>query len=577
MNRTNRKSKTLLAGLGAIIFPVTFVGAGMLFTACSDMLDTTSELVEFAEDNTLDHPTDSVYSVLGIVNRMQIIADRTVLLGEVRSDLVETTEAATADMKRLAAFDFSQPNKYNQVSDYYAVINNCNYYLANVDSALQRRGRQLFKYEYAAVKAFRAWAYLELVKNYGQVPFVTQPVLTEREAEDARQGQRATISEVCDYFIADLTPYALVDLPQYGTIGSYSSQYFFIPMRALLGDLCLWAGHYTEAARWYNSYLNDEKQPVEQNPSNRIRWTSVTDFQRPSDAYSVQSTREYLSFIPMEERVFDGTVSELPNIFQSTQENNYFYQLTPSAGMRRLSASQIYCMEYKTETTTDTVYVPRTGLTEDLLVGDLRLYSNFRQTAVGGQDEYSEYNTLRQTMQKLSTTRVLTYRSPIIYLRYAEALNRAGYPQSAMCILKHGLCDDNAHEYIDSLERVAAGSLISFDATLFTKETTLGIHSRGAGDANCNAYYSLPMPDHQLASRQDTINYQIPLVEDLIVNELALEGAFEGYRFHDLMRVALRRGDPAYLADPISRRGADQDGQLRALLMDTNNWYLPLQ
>jgi hypothetical protein len=43
------------------------------------------------------------------------------------------------------------------------------------------------------------------------------------------------------------------------------------------------------------------------------------------------------------------------------------------------------------------------------------------------------------------------------------------------------------------------------------------------------------------------------------------------------MRVALRRGDPAYLADPISRRNGQTDDQLRTLLMDTNNWYLPLQ
>ena len=127
-------------------------GGGWVGVSCSDILDTTSELVEFEEDNTLSHTTDSVYSVLGIVNRMQLIADRVVLLGEVRSDLVTTTDAASADLKRLSVFDFSQQNKYNQASDYYAVINNCNYYLAHVDTALQRRGRQLFKYEFAAVK-----------------------------------------------------------------------------------------------------------------------------------------------------------------------------------------------------------------------------------------------------------------------------------------------------------------------------------------------------------------------------------------------------------------------------------------
>ena len=584
MNKVNfiNKTKKQLARLSAILAPLP-LGRGwgwvlgvLLLSSCSDILDTSSELVEFQEDNTLDHPTDSVYSVMGIVNRMQLIADRSVLLGEIRSDLVTPTEAASADLKRLAAFDFAEPNKYCQVSDYYAVINNCNYYLANVDTTLQRRGRTLFRYEYAAVKAFRAWTYLELVKNYGQVPLVTEPVMTEREAEEALTKRVATIKEVCDYFIADLTPYALVELPQYGDINSYTSTEFFIPMRALLGDLCLWAGRYQEAARWYHDYLNDKERFITLNSSNRVRWTSVTDFQRPTDAYSTQGN-EVISRIPMEQRVFDGIVSDLLNVFSSTRENNYFFQVTPSAGMRQLSADQVYCMEYKTETTTDTVYVPRSGFTDNILVGDLRLSSNYKKTSQGGQDEYSEYSTLRQTIGKHTANSITTYRRTMVYLRYAEALNRSGLPQSAFAVLKYGLCAENNRTHIDSLELVAAGDLITFDETAFTRETVIGIHSIGSGDSECNAYYDMPQPSTPLATRQDTIAYQIPLVEDRIVTEMALEGAFEGYRFYDLMRIALRRGDPSYLADPVSRRNGTSDPAVRALLMDTSNWYLPLK
>ena len=584
MNKVNfiNKMKKQLARLSAIQAPLP-LGRGwgwvlgvLLLSSCSDILDTSSELVEFQEDNTLDHPTDSVYSVMGIVNRMQLIADRSVLLGEIRSDLVTPTEAASADLKRLAAFDFAEPNKYCQVSDYYAVINNCNYYLANVDTTLQRRGRTLFRYEYAAVKAFRAWTYLELAKNYGQVPLVTEPVMTEREAEEALTKRVATIKEVCDYFIADLTPYALVELPQYGDINSYTSTEFFIPMRALLGDLCLWAGRYQEAARWYHDYLNDKERFITLNSSNRVRWTSVTDFQRPTDAYSTQGN-EVISRIPMEQRVFDGIVSDLLNVFSSTRENNYFFQVTPSAGMRQLSADQVYCMEYKTETTTDTVYVPRSGFTDNILVGDLRLSSNYKKTSQGGQDEYSEYSTLRQTIGKHTANSITTYRRTMVYLRYAEALNRSGLPQSAFAVLKYGLCAENNRTHIDSLEQVAAGDLITFDETAFTRETVIGIHSIGSGDSECNAYYDMPQPSTPLASRQDTIAYQIPLVEDRIVTEMALEGAFEGYRFYDLMRIALRRGDPSYLADPVSRRNGTSDPAVRAFLMDTSNWYLPLQ
>lgn len=567
---TKNIRKTLVAG-----FVCCAVSAAL--TACSNILDTDSELVEFEQDNTLNHPTDSVYSVLGIINRMQIIADRTVLLGEVRGDLVSTTEAASADLKRLASFDFSQANKYNRVSDYYAVINNCNYYLAHIDTALQRRGRTLFTYEYAAVKAFRAWTYLELAKAYGQVPLVLTPVMTEREAQDAANGPAVGIAEICNYFVSDLTPYALTELPQFGTIGDWNSQYFFIPMRALLGDLCLWAGRYEEAARWYNNYLNDQKRPIQMNYTNRIMWTSVSNFQRPSNSYNVTSTNEILSLIPMESRVFDGTVSDIENVYGSTRENNYYYQLTPSAGMHKISSDQIYCIEYKTDTETDTVYAPRTGFTDNNLIGDLRLYANYKQNAIGGQDPYSEYSSIRQTMSKVWNKLIPTYRRNMVYLRYAEALNRSGLPQSAMCILKYGICAENIKSYVDSLEQEKAGTLIAFDENVFTRQNTIGMHSVGSGDSQCNEFFTLPLPPTQLATRQDTVNYQIPLVEDLIINEMALEGAFEGNRFYDLMRVALRRGDPAYLADPIARRTSTYDGDLQSRLMNKDNWYLPLQ
>lgn len=558
---------------------IIVVCASCVLGSCADMMDTDSELVAFEKDNTLDHPTDSVYSVMGIIGKMQTIADRMVLLGEVRGDLLITTDAATSDLKRLAAFDMSGTNRYNAVSDYYAVINNCNYYIANVDTALQRRGRTLFTFEYAAVKTFRAWAYLQLAKAYGEVPLVTEPVMTEQRAQEEMSKPRVGITEICNYFIDDIKPYALTELPRYGTVNGYNSQKFFIPTRALLGDLCLWAGRYQEAATWYHDYLTDKNNPLPMNSRARSTWpTNVTEFNlaSPSNGYNVTSMDETLSFIPMETRVFDGVVSDLGNVFNSTRENNYYYQVTPSPAMQQLSASQTYCMEFQAGTETDTIYVPKIGLMKDVMAGDLRLNANYSQSSRGGQDEYSEFSSIRQDISKIVPTRVATYRLNMVYLRYAEALNRAGFPQSAFAVLKYGLCQENIVAYVDSVEQVRAGSLIDFDPNIFTRETIIGIHSLGSGDSQANAYYTLPMPAQQLPTMQDTIAYQIPLVENMIIDEMALEGAFEGYRFYDLMRVALRRNTPEFLADPISRRWGMVDEGLRALLMDRKNWYLPL-
>ena len=579
--RINRKALFPVSakplGLLLVICHLSF---GMVLTSCGDMLETSSELVEFEKDNTLNHPTDSVYSVLGIIGKMQVIADRTLLLGEVRGDLMSTTDAASADLKNLSVFNFAADNRYNAVSDYYAVINNCNYYLAHVDTALQRRGRTLFTQEFAAVKAFRAWTYLQLAQIYGQVPLVVNPVMTEQEARDAMNQPRVDINAICQYFIDDLTPVADTELPRFGTIDSWDSQSFFIPMKALLGDLCLLAGRYLDAARWYNSYLNDQQRPIQLNYTSRILWPSATDFQRPQNGYSVTSTREVICLVPMENRIFDGVVSDLPNIMISTRENNYYYQLTPSTAMHRLSAAQTYCMENKTATTTDTIYVPKTGLPDDILAGDLRLYSNYSLSPTPASliDNGSEGGSrVMQSISKVWTVAVPLYRRTMVYLRYAEALNRAGFPQTAFAVLKYGLCNENLNAYVDATELAAVAPYATFDENLFTRETTIGIHSLGSGDSHANQLYTLPMPSTQLATRADTVSFQIPLVEDLIVDEMALEGAFEGYRFYDLMRVALRRGNAAYLADPVARRTGVLDASLHALLMEPANWYLPLR
>ena len=557
----------------------TVITLSAFLFGCADLMETDSELVEFEEDNTLNHPTDTVYSVMGIMGKMQLIADRTVLLGEVRGDLLTTTDAANADLKRLAAFDVTTDNRYNSVSDYYAVINNCNYFIQHVDTTLQRRGRTIFTSEYAAVKAFRAWTYLQLALAYGEVPLVTEPVMTEQDAKNEMNKARSGIVDICNYFIDDLAPYALVEKPRYGSINGISSEFFFIPVRALLGDLCLWAGRYQEAATWYHDFLNDKDEPRPMNASARSRWnTNITEFNlaTPISGYDVTNTRETISLIPMEDRIFDGVVSDLPNVYGSTRENKYFYQVTPSQAMMDLSAEQTYCMEFKTDTETDTIYVPKVGLMRDVMVGDLRLWSNFSQNSVGGKDEYSEESTIRQNFNKITSRWVATYRLNMIYLHYAEALNRCGLPQSAMAVLKYGLCPENVVAYVDSTEQVAAGNLIAFDSNVFTRENTIGIHSIGSGDSQANGLYVLPMPSEPMATRQDTVNYQIPLVEDMIVNELALEGAFEGYRFYDLMRIALRRNAPEYLAVPISKRNGVVDEALRARLMERRNWYLPL-
>ena len=178
-----------------------------LFTSCSDFLYDDSDIVTYADKNHLTSDADTLWSVAGIMNKLQVVADRTILLGELRGDLVSVTPYADADIRDVASFNIGTDNRYNDIADYYAIVNNCNYFLANADTALRNsRNETIFMKEYAAVKAYRAWTYLQLATIYGRVPLITEPILTKEQGE--KDYRECDIQEICRYFAADIAPYA---------------------------------------------------------------------------------------------------------------------------------------------------------------------------------------------------------------------------------------------------------------------------------------------------------------------------------------------------------------------------------
>jgi len=556
------------------IYILAIATALPLFTACTKA---DSDLVAFAENNKLDTPNDTVNSVIGIVNKLQKIADRTVLLGELRGELTALTEDATVELQALANFTAGVDNPYNNARDYYAIIQNCNYFLANADTALVKQGRRVFEKEYAVVKTYRAWTYLQLAINYGSVPFYTEPLLAEKDA-DPSLFPKYTVAQMADFFVNDLAPYVDTEYPDYGAIGTMDSRKFYLPVRVVLGDLCLWAGRYPEAAQYYHDFLTRQGNTY---PTGSASASWDETFESIFDSYSSQfsvNNVENLASIPMETSEYDGTVSRLADVFISTTQNNYYYQATHSAAYDELSRRQQYTLVYSDPVTLlpDTVYASDTIHYEsDLMRGDLRLFSIYSQRSVPTAS--TSQSSIRQTCSKYRLgnndflSYVTLYRLQHVYLCYAEALNRAGFPQAAFAVLKHGLWKDNIEKYISEQERSEAGDLLSFNQYVFLRENTQGVHSRGCGSADADSTYVIP----QLSSKEDSILF----VEDKICDEMALETAAEGYRFPDLMRIALHRNDPTFLANKVaSRNGAAKfDNDLFIRLSDRNNWFLPLE
>lgn len=554
------------------------------FISCEDMLDVDSDLYIYADDEHLNDATDTLYSVTGIMHKLQLLADRTILLGELRGDLVEVTEYADSDLRDIATFSVGDENRYNNPRDYYAVINNCNYFIAHADTALKNnRGDRIFEKEFAAVKAYRAWTYLQLVLIYGRVPFVTEP-LVEMEVDEA-SFPMYDLNQICDYFIADLAPHADIDMPNYGSFGNVDSRLTYFPIHILLGEFNLWRGNYREAAFSYYRYISTRNGVGTSWPffPYNVYWAQNDNrFERAYDDWtpylleeSYIGYGELVTMIPADSIPSSDGYSNLSGLWNSTVSNNGFYSLVPSSSLRNLSGAQVYCQQ---NTKKEVTYVPSN--LPDNLGGDLRLAASWQTTTrqLSGLTSGVE-RPVTQVMQKypVGFTQVNVWRRATVYLHMAEALNRAGFPEFAYRLLATGV----NNTVVDSLQRAYPADsawLARFDFPnteyILRSESslsynTIGIHSRGSGFTEVNEFYPMPL---------GTLEEQIEAVEELIVNESALEMAFEGQRFYDLMRISLRRDDPSYLASRVNARsGAGRPSGVSVNLLDPQTWYLGWQ
>lgn len=677
------------------------LGVGAATTSCEDMFTAENTLV------TTDlAPKDTLYQMMGIVKRMQKLADRTVLLGEIRADLVEVDPVhASADIQELAKNNISADNVYNKPADYYAVINNCNIYLAGVDTNRYAQGtRKYFEKEVCAVKCYRAWCYLELLKNYGEVPFVTEPVDNSDKAEEiVTSGQKADMATILDFCIQDLQKYPYMnennELRQaYGNESYAGIRYrdMFLPVRALLAELYLWRGSYTNnqqdyinAIRMYHDYFTFPGEEIA-TYNNASTWSDREFNRRPNydyTGYFSNSTRNNAAVLPLDTTAYYGTVTDVRAVFNSQYSNKYYPAVVPSQRMKDISKAQDYCMfVYATVGTSDTIYGPHDPnyYDEKMQEGDLRLTSVYEVSSNFRESQYnSDVNPMKYAIKKYDgrndtkLSYIPFYRNNTLYLHMAEALNRAGFPETAYAILKYGisyytlsdrsiisqdefdrLCEIKSYgfniqesKYSDNAELSSKtnGSFVIWDSNVFgtydkstgDKNKTyggsavqVGIHSLGCGDTEFNTRYYLDGPAtlaklepnpavpeldelpelDALSSHEDSVAYQEIFdantekteaylaevervteankaylasdevratrqarVAQLILEEEALDGMFEGVRFYDIMRYQMQDLEGGKnIGKTITMPACIEDKYGTTSNMTGKPWYLTL-
>nr|QIM09967.1 hypothetical protein Prevot485_0660 [uncultured Prevotella sp.] len=630
------------------------------FTSCSDMLETESS--RQAYDPALDEKTDSVFFAYGVMQAMQQLADQYFFQNEMRGELVQPTSKASVHLQQLANFTAGTDCKYDSVYLYYKVINNCNYYLANRDTTLTTSKKNVVINEYVAIASFRAWAYLQLTHQYGNVPYVTEPVLSISQINSVTEmtdykeilrSQAEYLQNLKNRFTEEqiATPVYRTDFSIGSTQWKANKRIYpdrlFIPLNVILGDIYLEMGEYPKAAKAYFDYL---------------RYTGINGYignfyaerRNPKDDYGITFPAEYLSnerqnnalfpslsdddadgmrwnfvfgnkteqitYIPMATNYTNGKVTELPLAFgydyYSSQANNV-------AKYRHSYGNNRYCPETEEMQVVPSdiymdmanhapyYYVYTSALSAQTVVSQANIGDARANDVVRSNDE----NSNCVFVQKPSTGEVYLYRNTTVYLRLAEALNRMGYPELAFAVLKTGIhtgirsyltsrydptsgenpdnyyIPDEAYQLlVDEIPFFSEANEPIFTNTTLPNSYIAGVHMRGAGavDFRNSTYRYRPVVEERIEKIRNDFNLglsgqpytkeeYINAMEDLLCDEYAMEFAFEGTRFSDLLRIARHKN----MASPYTAAFGDtwlsKKLESKAPGITTQNCYLPFK
>ncbi|MDE6079262.1 MAG: RagB/SusD family nutrient uptake outer membrane protein [Duncaniella sp.] len=553
---------------------LALTAAGCL-TSCEDMLDTSSEGYVFDKDHTLASANDSLYSAIGILTQLQALGERYVLFGELRGDLVEVSTSAPVDLQSLSRFEpLSEGGAViGARRDYYSVINNCNVALDRMDVSITEHGVQVMLPEYAAIRTLRDWTLMQLALTYGSASFTEEPILDVEHAEQTAPA--VGLDQLVGKLIADLEPYADVKTPNYGSIDGQASNRFFIRPALLLADLYLYNGNYAQAAEMYYKVMREDGYTVSYENANT--WTTSVRTESVVSHINTYS-QEVVANIPYA----SDAKKYHPDLVNLTY--NAKASILPAAWfVNDMNAAQHY-------------HIDRQGITNisGYLEGDLRGMLTDREgkstasafgpvTADGVNGEtmitkYASNGTLYSAVGNpenplmeegaILTRSVALYRIPHLYLRYAEAANRAGKPSLAFAVLKYGLRKEIVEDEtkVDPDELADNLEWTNFTEPMFDANYGTAMRGRGLGIAVEAADYVLPA--------EATQTERIEWVEERILEELASETCFEGNRFFDLLRISRHRADhPTFMARKVARR-FDNPAEIEARLADVSHLWV---
>ncbi|MGJ7030105.1 RagB/SusD family nutrient uptake outer membrane protein [Niabella hirudinis] len=552
----------ILRPLIAVLFLATALAS------CKKLIDVPAKEV-LEDQNMYKNVFDADAAIIGLYGKFLKLAEQQVVLNELRADLLTTTANAGEALKQVENHNTPEGNRYTDPKPYYDVLLNCNDILYHFDRMLDDKKILEADYHtrYADVATIRSWVYLQLGIQFGKVPYISShlPNLDAlKQVMTSAAYQPISFDNLLDSLIAVQeklsfqSPYP-PSTSLITTVDGYSTAKFFINKQVMLGQLYLWRGKgqdYHKAAVAFKSVM--ETGGTGNFFTYRITGASKADnndiavsyirYQEENENSLVNNNNQGWRsiFARTEDKLFGYEwIWYLPynNLFKP--ENPFRKLFSGSQGSYLLKPSQEAIDNWNSQTQKNDFAYDARG-------------PKFSYNIINGQPEVMKYQYAP------NTEKWFLYRAAALNLDFAEAANRDGHPAIADALLNQGIQPAFGKIFVNE------GDPYLFDARKSDNPSIAGDWYLNAGLRGRANLYSVPATGDSILS-----------IEDNTINERALELAFEGQRWSDLLRIARRRNDPAYLANRIYAKLVKQNNPnaaaVKAKLLNPDNWYLPFK
>ena len=610
---------------------IPFIIALLLLVSCEKFFDPEQGLI-VDENEFFSDWNEYRAAELGLYALQQELVTQLVVLGELRGDLLDVTENADRDLIEVNLHQITPGNKYSSPLAFYKLIGACNRLSTRLEQdhpeVLKDTVPNIYDRLYGEVLCMRAWAYFNAVRIFKEVPYVWPSLTTVEEISEYVSQSKTVINPVTiiygqdgyddnDTIYGDTVVLERMYLDMPAIVDTFTSQlkeriklvgvvhnlvnedatwdvtiWNRFAMHCLLGQMYLEVGNYPMAVNHFKQITHFQRFNVVE--GSNVRYGLDNKFQKAK-------WKNIFTGIDVDEHIFTiwfnksfQQQNQLQFLFSTQSPNQYLLKPT-SAAVHMWEHSWRDYRRYEFDNWDVTYLNPEyIGTPGDYYRGHrvsylyqmdgrnlenveaanmLELKRQRNETAVREMMKDVDTVVYKYTIGKNSFDQDANfpiYRAASVHLWYAEIFARWRFP------------DANGIVKPDVFESLAVLNSGSYDYD----NRQLGVRGRVDLGTGIEAIsLTDPIYLHHPETNQVTgyLDYTGNLyakqvyVEDRIMDERIRELAFEGERFYDLMRIARRRGDPAYLADKVSAK-FDQPlrEQMREHLMNEENWYLKL-